>query len=219
MYKIYGIRSIIPFLLGKKEKTTIVAYFPFSEANSLEEWSDKVLHKKVSYGIESSGSESYVHAASKGSCSAKYKKIKLDASKRPILSWKWRVAAFPAKKFPDDLSNKEEDDFAARLYIIFPTLFLAKSKIIEYIWVRDLKIGTISSSPYSDNIKLIAVESGLKEEGKWVFEERNIYEDYVSAFKEKPKRKIGAIAFMCDSDSTNSSAEAYFDEIKISIKD
>lgn len=215
--RLFGIREIIT-LLREKEEVAVVKHFSFSAPDALQEWDNKILCKKVDYRIKSSGDESYVHAVSNGSCSAMYYKVKLDACRRPILSWKWRIGKFPDKKFPDDLLSKKEDDFAARVYVIFSALFFSRSKILEYIWARDLEVGAISSSPYSDNIKLIVAESGSKEEEGWVFEERNIYEDYLAAFNAKPKLKIGSIAFMCDSDSTESSADAYFDEIKLFIK-
>ena len=59
----------------------------------------------------------------------------------------------------------------------------------------------------------------MNEGEEWIVEERDIYEDYMSAFNYKPKLKIGSIAFMCDSDSTRSNAEAFFDEIKIFYKE
>lgn len=213
--RIFDVSRILSFLLPTKEEVTVVRYFPFSTADSLKEWEEKVLNKRVKYRIESSGSESYVHAISNSSCSAMYYKIKLDVRMQPILSWKWRINGFPNKKFPDNLLDREEDDFAARVYVIFPALFFSNSKVLEYIWAKDLKTEAISSSPYSDNIKLIVAESGLNEENKWVLEERDIYEDYLLAFNAKPRSNISAIAFMCDSDSTKSSAEAFFDEIKI----
>ena len=100
----------------------------------------------------------------------------------------------------------------------FQVRFFSKTKVLEYIWVKDLEVGTISSSPYSDNIKLIVVESGLKEDGQWVYEERDIYKDYLEAFDIEPRLDIRAIAFMCDADSTKSKADALFDDIKIFYK-
>jgi len=129
------------------------------------------------------------------------------------------INSFPSKNSPDNLLNKKEDDFAARMYVIFPALFFSNSKVLEYIWAEDIEIGTVVSSPYSDNIKLIVVERGLMNENDgWITEERDIYKDYVWAFDSKPRLKMGAIAFMCDSDSTKSNAEAFFDEIKIFYK-
>lgn len=213
------ISKITFFRLPKRKKATILKHFSFSSADSLEKWKEKILNKSVSYRVESTENESYVHAVSDRSCSAMYYKIKLDVYRRPNLSWKWRINSFPSKSSPDNLLSKEEDDFAARVYIIFPALFFANTKVLEYIWANDLEVGTISSSPYSNNIKLIVTESGLNETDRWVAEERDIYEDYISAFNTKPALNIGAIAFMCDSDSTKSSAEAFFDEIKVFHRD
>ncbi|MBL7070705.1 MAG: DUF3047 domain-containing protein [Candidatus Omnitrophica bacterium] len=202
-----------------EKKVDVIKYFPFSSDDSLKEWDKKILHKRVDYSIETKDDESYVRAMSRRSCSALYHKMNLDVKGRPFISWKWRVGDFPDKRLPEDLLNQEEDDFAARVYVIFPAIFFSNTKVLEYVWARDLEAGEISSSPYSDNIKLMVVESGPSAEDKWVTEERNIYVDYLLAFKSKPKAKIGAIAFMCDSDSTGSSAEAFFDDIKVFYKE
>ena len=71
------------------------------------------------------------------------------------------------------------------------------------------------TSPYSRNLQLIVAECGKGERNEWVSEYRDIYEDYVMAFGEEPKLNIGAIAFMTDADSTGSTAESFYDEIKI----
>lgn len=216
--KIFDLSKIISYILPKKVEVAVIKYFPFSAENSIEEWDEKILNKSVTYRIESRDNESYVHAISNSSCSALYHTIKLDVKRHPIISWKWYVNSFPEKKSVDNLLSKEEDDFAGRLYVIFSTVFFTKAKVIEYIWTKNLEIGTISSSPYSDNIKLIVVESGLKEDGQWICEERDIYKDYLEAFNSEPQSNIRAIAFMCDADSTGSSADALFDDIKIFYK-
>jgi len=218
LYKLFNFFRIISFPLPKKEGFTLIKYFPFSTKDSLKEWDEKVFNKRVDYRIETKDNESFVHATSNHSCSALYHKIKLDVNRQLTLSWKWCVNSFPNKRFPDNLLCKEEDDYTARVYVIFPALFFSNSKVLEYIWAKDLKVGTVSSSPYSDNIKIIVAESGIKKENDWATEERNIYDDYMLAFNIPPKFKIGAIAFMCDSDSTQSNTDAYFDEIKIFYK-
>ena len=215
---LFLISRILTFYLPE-EKVTIVRSFSFDAEDALKGWDQKVLRKKVQYNVESRDGESFVHAISRNSCSGVYHKVKVDVSKRPFISWKWRVAEFPDKDSPDDLTNAEEDDFAARIYVIFPALFFANSKVLEYVWAEDLKPGTMSSSPYTDNIKLVVVESGLKDGDTWVEEERDIYEDYIAAFNRSPNMNIGSIAFMCDSDSTGTSAEAFFDDIKIYFKE
>ena len=212
----YGIYNILIKIFPPKREAALIKHFAFDNADSLKEWSEKVFKGHVKYTLESSDGISYVHAISDSSCSAMYYDIKLDASKHPHLSWKWRIGAFPQKNGKDDLYSKREDDFAARVYVIFPALFFANSKVLEYVWTRDLPAGTIASSPYSGNIKIVVLESG--ERAEWAAEERDIYKDYVEAFSAKPQLAIGAIAFMCDSDSTKTKAEAFFGDIKLFYK-
>jgi preprotein translocase subunit SecG len=214
--RIRDIYTILPGIFPPPQEATIIKLFSFDDKDSLKEWKEKVFKDRVNYVVEPGGVGSYVHATSDKSCSAMYYQIKLDANRRPFISWKWRVAAFPNKTSKEDLSSKTEDDFAARLYVIFPALFFTDSKVLEYVWAKDLAPDTIASSPYSDNIKIIVGEAGEKSE--WILEERDIYKDYVDAFHARPQLAIGAIAFMCDSDSTKTSADASFDEIKIYYK-
>ena len=108
----------------------------------------------------------------------------------------------------------EKDDYAARIYIIFPSWIFSNIKTIEYVWSEDLPEGTIMTSPYFANIKLIVVESGKKGNDEWAHEERNIYEDYKRAFGKAPGG-VGAIAIMTDTDNTLSTAEALYADIKV----
>jgi len=108
----------------------------------------------------------------------------------------------------------ERDDYATRIYVIFPSWIFSNIKAIEYVWSDDLPKGTIMTSPYFSNIKLIIVESGKKNNDEWVYEERNIYEDYKRAFGVNPSG-VGAIALMTDTDNTLSTAEALYTDIKV----
>jgi len=111
--------------------------------------------------------------------------------------------------------RKEREDYAARIYVIFPFLTFSSSKFIEYIWAEDLPIGTIKTSPAGNNIKQIVARSGKMEGAQWVVENRNVYEDYVAAFGKKPTMNAGAVAIMCNADNSKSSAGALFDDITI----
>ena len=75
------------------------------------------------------------------------------------------------------------------------------------------------SSPYFKNIKLMVIESGENNIGQWVFEKRNIYEDYKRVFGRSPSSRVGAIALMTDTDNTLSTAEAVYRDIKVGCKD
>jgi len=205
------------FFRGKRiDIGAIVRHFSFSKENSLKEWEAKILKGKVVYVIEKGGELSYVRAKSEKTASALYYRIKLDVKKRPVISWKWRVDKFPERGLPETIEGKKEEDFAARVYVIFPAAFFTNSKCIEYIWAESLPAGTYGQSGYSKNIKVLVLESGKSD--AWRSEERNIAEDYVKLFGEEPRLDVGAISFMTDADSTGTSADAVYDEIKIGYK-
>ena len=59
---------------------------------------------------------------------------------------------------------------------------------------------------------MIVVESGPERLGRWVNEERNVYQDYKRAFGEEPPR-INGVAIMTDTDNTKDRATAYYGDI------
>jgi hypothetical protein len=202
------------------QKTELVKLFPFSEDNALKEWEEKIFKGKVVYRIERGKDLSYVRAMSDKAASALYYKIKLDAKrKEPVISWKWNVNKFPRKRGKESLETENEDDFAARVYVIFPAMFFTNSKVLEYIWSETLPAGMVGTSPYSKNIKLIVARSGLNKDKKWFLEERDITADYMKVFGRECEYDIGAVAFMTNTEHTLTSADAMYDEIKLGYKE
>ena len=209
-----------PKALQKLQKAEIVKDFPFSEENALKEWEEKIFRGKVVYRIEQGKDLSYVRATSDKTASALYYKLKLDAKKKsPVISWKWNVNKFPDKKTKESLETENEDDFAARVYVIFPAMFFTNSKVLEYIWAETLPEGMIGTSPYSKNIKLIVARSGPNKDKKWFQEDRDIAADYMKAFGAKPEYNIGAVAFMTNTEHTGTSADAMYDDIDLGYKE
>lgn len=197
----------------------LVSWFPFSDAQALRDWEEKVFKGRVLYTVEKDKTLSFVQAKSDASASALYYKVSLDPQKAPIISWKWRVEKFPEKTKPENLESQDEHDFAARVYVIFPTFFVMNSKVLEYIWAKDLPAGARGTSPYSRHIKLMVLETGPAKAGEWRTEERDIIADYIKAFGEPPNKDIGAVSFMTNAEHTGTSAEAMYDDIKLGYKD
>jgi hypothetical protein len=196
--------------------------FPFREKNALSEWQEKIFRGRVLYSIKTDRSDNYLKAYSENAASGIFYEIKFDPKEFPMISWQWKVLKFPARTGASEAENGneqwvEKDDYAARLYVIFPRLSFNLTKCLEYVWDKDVPAGTIITSPYSNNIKLIVVESGKKNLGKWVYEERNIHEDYKKAFGREPGN-VGAIAIMTDTDNTQSTAEAHYKQLKVGYK-
>jgi len=190
--------------------------FPFSKKDALKEWEEKVFKGRVIYTVEVGKTDGYLSANSKSTASGIIYKMVFDPAKRPYLSWKWSVVSFPKKggAFSKGGDWIEQDDYAARFYVIFPRLNFNLTRALEYVWDEKLPEGSVITSPYSKNIKIIVVESGRKNVDKWVYEERNVYKDFIRAFAKKPGR-AGAIAIMTDTDNTRSTAEAHYDEIRV----
>ncbi len=150
-------------------------------------------------------------ATSKASASGLFFEKKIDPRKLPILSWSWKIEHVLRK---GDATTKKGDDYAARIYVIFPSFFFWRTKAINYIWANRLPKGKAIPSSYTDNSVMIAVESGNTLAGSWQNERRNIVDDYRSYFKEEPS-EIGAIAIMTDTDNTGESAVAYYGPIRL----
>ncbi len=187
--------------------------FTFDEDRALKKWHKMILNGEVGYTLMKQGAEGYVHAISDKACSALYYRVGFKLKDYPLLKWKWKVLRFP--DVSKATSNEERDDYAARVYIIFPFLTFSSSRFLEYAWSENIPVGTIIDSPFGKNVKIIIVRTGKSPEGEWVSESRNAYEDYIKAFGKKPNRRVGAVAIMCDADGTKTSAESLFDDITI----
>jgi Protein of unknown function (DUF3047) len=221
--------------------------FPFDEKTSLDEWEEKIFKNKVLYTIEEEPVDGYLSAVSNAACSGLIYKVKFSVEKYPMISWSWKVTKFPdklstdpaevasatidddikkIKKSPKTSKKKksekegwiEQDDYAARVYVIFPSIIFTDTKCIEYVWDETLPLGTVMTSPFFKNIKIIVAESGRENLNKWVFEEQNIADDYLKAFGKEVSRRVGAISLMTDTDNTLSTAEAFYKDIKIRFK-
>ena len=213
--------NVFPSPDGHAAITDFFKYFTFSEEGVMKLWKEKLHKGKVEYKLAKAGNEAYVHAHSKAAASGIYyeldKKDHYNPTQRPYISWKWKVDKFLKKT---DDPEWQEDDYPARVYVIFPAKVFIFSKCIEYIWDTPNskhKEGDNSKSPLSSRIRFKILKVGAKE--GWQFEERNVYQDYMELFgEEEVDDKIGAIAFMSDSDDTGSESIVYFDEMKIGYK-
>lgn len=193
-------------------------WFPFNKENALQEWEEKIFKNKVIYSIEPKQEGGYLSAKSDHAASALLYKIRFNPKEFPMMSWKWQIKKFPQKRTVSDEGWIEKDDYAARVYVIFPSWYFMHIKCIEYIWDENLPEETVMTSPYFHNIKLIVAQSGKENIGTWVFEERNIYKDYQKAFGKPTSGEVGTIALMTDTDNTLSNAEALYKDIKVGYK-
>ena len=216
--------------------SSILRVGPFSTSQvggALPEGWEPLTFEKIpqhtQYSIIMDGDNVAVRAVSNQSSSGLTRKITIDPKQFPIVEWRWKVDNILTK---GDVTKKEGDDYPARLYITFEydsskVGFFDKAKFelirlaygeyppigaINYIWESKAPVGTLVPNPYTNHVQMIVVESGPEKVGKWVMEERNVYEDYKKAFGKDPP-KISGIAIMTDTDNTKESAVSYFGDI------
>ncbi|MFN2365987.1 MAG: DUF3047 domain-containing protein [Desulfurivibrionaceae bacterium] len=151
-------------------------------------------------------------ATAEGTASGLFYEIEYDPRQKPILNWKWKIDNIVEG---GDARTKKGDDYAARIYVVFPSFFFWKTKAINYIWANRLPKGEAIASSYTANAMMVAVESGPANTGKWLEYRRNIHEDYQKYFA-SPPGKVGAIAIMTDTDNTGEKVSACYGPIRIS---
>lgn len=169
-------------------------------------WSEKIYQGKTRYLLE----DGALKAHSVRSGSGLIRKLSVDPRKYPRLSWRWKVDHTLKK---EDVKSKSGNDFAARVYVIFPR-FLWNIRAINYVWAAKMPKGSEAPSPHTANSVIVAVESGDEKAGSWVSEERNVYEDYKRIFGAEPP-PVGGVAIMTDTDDTRDEATAWYGDITL----
>ncbi len=175
-------------------------------------WTTKSFEGETRYSVVADGDEHVLQAESDASASGLVYKIKFDPSETPVLSWRWKIAKTVDK---GNERTKVGDDYAARVYVIFPHWFFPKTRTLNYIWANHLPVNDILPNAYTGNAMMFAAASGPDKAGQWVEVRRNIVEDFRRAFGEDPP-EAGAIAIMTDTDNTGETARAWYDDISIS---
>lgn len=141
------------------------------------------------------------------------RRMNLHLENTPVLSWKWRVS-----KLPENASEADDkrNDSAASIYVVFDmgkvAFFKKVPKSIRYTWSSTLPKGH-ESSVFFGNQKIVVVESGDEQLGRWKTFRRNIVDDYRRLFGEEPPERPLAILILSDGNSTGSVAEASYDDL------
>ena len=164
------------------------------------------------------GGEHYLRATSHGGSSAIFKELNISPSEHPVLSWEWKAVKFPSHKKNKILADKPDNDYAARVYVVFGKHNPFTSDMIQYIWDDYFPEGAHTQSPYSERVKILVVKKGHSDpEGRWTPEKRDLVKDYEMLFSKPLQNNVRAVAIMSDSDNTRTESEAYFKRLSIQI--
>lgn len=201
-------------LSSRVESSETEVYFGKFSSGDLSGWKEQtigLMKPKTTYKLTRDNDRTVLIAHSTKSASGQIYKLNLDPREYSTLKWSWKIDHTIKK---GDEKTKEGDDFAVRVYVLFPRGFFSKTRAICYVWANKLPKGEHVVSPFSPNIITVAVDSGEELAGRWAFHQRNIYEDYKVYYGEEPPR-IGAIALMTDTDNTGDSAIGYYGDISM----
>lgn len=183
------------------------------------------IHKHTTYTTESKDGDRYLKAESNASASALVYKGEFDVYDFPNVKWCWKADNVYQKGEP---GKKSGDDYPIRIQIVFKydpekagrlkriEYDLARKvfgeyppqSTLSYVWASRDEQKTIMASPFSDTIRLIALEKGPKRCGIWHEETIDIVKDYREAFGIDPPH-TASIVIMNDSDDTGEKSVSY----------
>ena len=153
-------------------------------------------------------------AEADGSASGLVKKIAFDPAEYRYLRWRWKIESTVAQ---GDERTKAGDDYAARVYVIFPGRFFWQTRALNYIWANRLPAEGFVANAFTANAMLLAVRSGADQAGQWLEESRDLIADYRRVFGSDPPQ-AGAVAIMTDTDNTGGRARAWYGDISLSTQ-
>lgn len=174
-------------------------------------WEKKSFKGETRYSPAKEDAIPCLRAEANASASGLFYKITYDAAAEPILTWSWKVDNLVAKS---NAHTKAGDDYPARIYVVFPSLFFWNTKALNYVWATDLPEGTAIANSFTSNAIMVAVENGPAHLGQWRTYRRNIYQDFQKYFGTEPP-PVGAIAIMTDTDNTGERASACYGAIRV----
>ncbi len=200
----------------------------FDTMKNWEPLTFKKIKKHSTYTIE----DSMLVAKSDDSASGIKFKKQYNIYDYPVLTFKWKINNIYKK---GDATTKKGDDYPIRIYVMFKynpdkasffqsvkystakTLYgkYPPHSTINYIWSNKIDKNRIVTSPYTDQAKMIAVNSGKKNINTWQTHRLNVLEDYKKAFGKNPPDTV-SIAIMTDSDNTHETSVSFVDFIEIS---
>ena len=182
------------------------------EPAAIADWPRRVFDSEVRYRLIDTGERSAVEAVADDAATALYHEVGIDLRRTPILEWSWRIDRLPSGAAGE--RSKGGDDYAARVYVVREGLFgKLSATALNYVWTRELPVGTEWPNAFTDRARMIAVGRGEPHAGGWVTHRRDLRADWRAAFGEAPGR-IHGVAVMTDSDNTDSRARALYGTIR-----
>jgi hypothetical protein len=208
---VIGLSLLLPLALlgveGRAQERVEVGRF--SEGD-LGGWKVRRFEGETSYTFDEVAGRRALRAKSDGTASGLYRKIEVDLERTPYLEWSWRIAG--VLKGVDE-RTKNGDDYPARVYVIVSGgLAFWRTRSLVYVWSSNQPKGSTWDNAFTDNAKVIALESGDADAGRWIREKRDVRADFRRLFGDDVDT-LDAVAIMTDTDNSGQSATAWYGDI------
>lgn len=204
--------AAVPCALAQQAPDIPVGRF---SAGDLQGWESRAFKGATEYRIATDGAARVLAARANGGASGRFRKIKIDLTRTPFINFSWKVSG--VYKGINEAA-KSGDDFPARVYVVRERgLMGINSAALNYVWSSTRPVGSLWSSPYTAQVKLLALDSGPEKAGAWTRHKRNVREDLRRAFGEDIT-EIDAVALMSDADNFGGSVEASYGDIWFSAR-
>lgn len=181
-----------------------------------DEWGfSKVPPNVFSLATEPGGNR-YLKVDSAASSSAKVVYLAFPPDYCPEVSWRWKVSRTIESA---DLSRKEGDDAAARVYVIFggsSSLDPLDKRILVYVWDSGLPVGRSLANPWLPELeRMIVLRNGGDPIHEWVTERVSLPADFARVFPDEALGGVEGLAFVADTDNTSGRVSAGFDDLVV----
>ncbi len=161
---------------------------------------------RATYRVVGEADLQFVRGTAEGTGSQMGREFAWDATKEPILSWRWRPRVFPAGS---DERDPNRNDSPLAVYAVFGTSPMTQA--VKYIWSRVVPAGTTLTT---GRTPAIVLRVGPPPDGDWVTESVNVRLDYERLHGSAPGRARG-VAVLTDADQTRSRAVGDYGEFRV----
>ena len=214
----YKKNIILIFLISVFQQSLLaetIRVFDFSEAEFANLKVKKVrgADNKTQYSLQKNESGNFIRSEAKNAASGLGKEIKIDLSEYPFLNITWKVEK--------DLSginenSKKGHDYAARVFVIKKTGATPLSnRAMNYVYSSNNEINTNQPSPYTKKSIDYVLSTTKKNLNEWVTVKVNVKEHF-KKFHDLNVNDIEGVAIMPDTDNSEKTAIAYYQNIYFS---
>ena len=186
---------------------------------------------KTQYTLKNYQGRTVLHASADEAASGLVLQLTPRPATQKVLSWEWKAMNLIADA---DNQVSSKDDAPLRIMVAFDgdktklplkdQMVFEMAKIISghdmpyatlmYVWSSDIPVETVINNSRTSRVKMIVVNSGSDQLGVWQRHQRDLSEDYQTAFNTPPGKVIG-LGLMTDSDNTKTKVNAIYGDIEL----